>query len=132
MSMKHTKTKVVCCSCIHFTTKLAKPILCYSNFNIIPLKPAWIWYDFCQILMIKIIQKNHAVISLKLRFLKNFEIFLMMKIIENIVSGRYLWLPVQFSSKSENFCYGFKMIVFYHSFLTWHLSRNGVVMFKLL
>ena len=32
----YAKTKVVCYSCMYFTTESAKPILCHSNLNIIP------------------------------------------------------------------------------------------------
>ena len=78
---------MVCCSYICFTTELANPIMCYSNWNIIPRasKSSWIWYDFCQNLMIKILQKNNVVISLTLRFLEDFKIFLIMKMIQKIV-----------------------------------------------
>ena len=81
---------MVCCYCIYFTTELIKPLLCCSSLNIIlrASKPSWIWYDFCQNLIIKILQKNHVVISLTLRFLEDFKIFLIMKMIEKIV--RYL------------------------------------------
>ena len=71
--------------------------------------------------MTKILEKNHVVISVILILLENFEIFLMMKMIEKVVRfgkflgavrGRYSQLPVQFSLKSENFYYDFKMIFF--------------------
>ena len=78
---------MVYCSYIYFTTESAKPILRYSNWNIIPRasKPSWIWYDFCQNMITKILEKNHVVMSVILRLLENFEILLMIKMIEKIV-----------------------------------------------
>ena len=81
------KTEVICCTCIYFTPVSAKPIWCYSNLKIIPSasKLSWIWYEFCQNLIIEKIKENHVDISLILVLLEKFSIFLMMKMIEKIV-----------------------------------------------
>ena len=84
---KHTKIDILCFSCVYFTTVFTKRFLWWANLKIFPRasKPSWIWYDFCQNLMIKVLKENHVDISLILSFLENFQIFLMMKMIEKIV-----------------------------------------------